>query len=104
VIIVACSLLVAAWSQWLNSFDDKPDVLFQRAGSIATIFAVIAEANILNIKRTFEYDGFGSVGSVSIESKYRKLHYFYESVLLVLIMISTLVWGYGDIAYREWII
>ena len=101
-IVIAVGLMAGAWFQWCNAFNDKPEIWFQRAGSIATMFAIIAEANILNIKRITDPSGWGSEQAEPFIERYSWILPWYEGVLLILLLFSTAVWGYGDLIYLRW--
>lgn len=87
-------------TQWLLT--DTPEMWFQRAGSLATTLIVLAEANLLNVSRIIEAPGFSSPLAEVFSETHNKMYHVYQAILLVLAMLSTIVWGYGDLIYLKW--
>jgi hypothetical protein len=73
---------------------------FQRSGSIVTVFAVYIQFELLSIQGFVNPNG---IISEEQGERHEKYHIFYDVISLfdiALIIIGTLIWGYGDIFWR----
>ncbi|WP_105200418.1 hypothetical protein [Pseudoalteromonas sp. T1lg10] len=93
--IVSGFLLVAAWQGWLMPLCDEPKVWFQRAGSIVTMLAVFGDLFVY--RGSF---GLASLSELNAEKELRSLIFISKSLVLVMPIVGTAVWGYGDLLYQ----
>lgn len=79
---------------------DDPAYWFQRGGSIAVLLAAISEYMLLCVDSEINYPESGYVGEDKWKKKYGTLHKSANIFALMVAVIGTIVWGYGDIPFK----
>ena len=93
---------ICAWHGILQQ-DDAVSIWFQRSGSLTVLFAVWAEFKLFKIHRLTSpmseggetYQDAAHTGE--LKTKYGKTLNAINFVSAVLVIIGTVIWGYGDI-------
>lgn len=102
--LIALPIPFLAYYGVLMPVEDQLAVWFQRSGSLITIFAVIAELTMLKIPEIINADGNTLIGNVMYApfdqgTIQEKLFIFYRYLGGFLIILGTIIWGYGDLIY-----
>jgi NADH:ubiquinone oxidoreductase subunit 6 (subunit J) len=80
---------------------DKPEIWFQRSGSVSVLLVIIAEYILGFIGIHVNAVGLIVKEQEEIIKKYKKIHTIAKYIGLVLAVIGTFIWGYGDLAWCE---
>jgi hypothetical protein len=76
---------------------------FQRSGAVTTLFSFLAAAlAVVTSGRLHTPGTFGSQNKIEVLIEFKKRFGFAEIGLLILTLLGTVIWGYGDILLR-WI-
>ena len=104
ILLVAFSAVIpiCAWHGFLQQ-DDDVSIWFQRSGSLTVLFAVWAEYKLFKVHRLTmpmseggeTYQDAAHTGE--LKTKYGKILNAINFVSAVLVIIGTVIWGYGDI-------
>lgn len=73
---------------------------WQRAGAPVAVFAFIAQNKCQYLWSLLTPGSFTSVEMESLRAKYRRTHQISLSVAIILTVIGTVVWGYGDLFFK----
>jgi hypothetical protein len=92
-----CALLPPLLSLLIRPQAEPPGQWFERSGAVMTVFAVLAQFKAVNIATMIE----GGMFEESREAyrKYKGYQAFASGLSLVLVVIGTVVWGYGDLLF-----
>jgi hypothetical protein len=98
-IFAALSILMPALSLsgLLKPTSEVLGVWFQRSGATTVVFAVFAEWKATNMLGVFKPLGFVDQTFHSTRDKYLKQVKFYNYIALSLVVLGTVIWGYGDL-------
>lgn len=77
-----------------------PFYWFQRSGSITVLFAVIAEYFLFRVGADINPPPSSYVAEMKWNDKYGAKHRTCSVLALVLVVLGTFIWGYGDIPFR----
>jgi hypothetical protein len=92
-ISVVCGLLAAFGI--LKPENEPREIWFQRSGSLVVLFAAIGEYYVSNMRVTLRPAGY--VGITAMENELSFSVKFFHSVALTLVVMGTIIWGYGDL-------
>jgi hypothetical protein len=76
---------------------DTPGQWFERRGAVMTAFAVFAQFKAGSIATMIAGGTFGE--SWEAYHKYKRLQAVAAGLSLVLVVVGTVVWGYGDLLF-----
>jgi hypothetical protein len=102
IIIVILSILVPVISffvPWQPSGETLAS-WFQRSGSILVGLSVFAEFRLLSIHSTVNPGAGVMTFNNGTSVKQKKAYEILSSVVFVLAIFGTIIWGYGDIPFR----
>jgi hypothetical protein len=88
-------LVIHIWGGPDSSFS-----AFHRSGSIMVSFGAIAEVFAVSIFTQLNPSGMVSVGFDEFKKKYGKLPSQYTFIVLVIVIIGTLISGFGDLVVK----
>lgn len=77
-----------------------PFYWFQRSGSITVLFAVIAEYFLFRVDGDINPPPSSYVAEMKWNDRYGDKHRFCSVLALMLAVLGTFIWGYGDILFR----
>jgi hypothetical protein len=92
-ISVVCALLAAFGI--LKPANEPLDIWFQRSGSLVVLFAAIGEYYVSIMRATLRPAGY--VGITAMENELSFTVKCYHFAALALVIIGTIIWGYGDL-------
>jgi hypothetical protein len=75
---------------------------FSRSGAVTTIFAILAEVILIRAKLSITPPGFGWKGLNELRHKFLPKFQRPDLLILILSILGTLIWGYGDLLF-EWL-
>ncbi|MCW6054171.1 hypothetical protein [Pseudomonas fragariae (ex Marin et al. 2024)] len=70
---------------------------FGRSGAVTTIFAILAEVILIRAKLSITPPGFGWKGLQEQRGRFIPKFERPEWLILILTVVGTLIWGYGDL-------
>lgn len=70
---------------------------FSRSGAVTTVFAILAEVILIRAKLSITPAGFGWPGLQDLRDKFIPKFERPELLILILTVVGTLNWGYGDL-------
>ena len=73
---------------------------FSRSGAVTTVFAILAEVILIRAKLSITPPGFGWKGLKEQRDKFIPKFEGPEMLILILTILGTLIWGYGDLLYN----
>jgi len=73
---------------------------FQRSGSIMVVFALISEMRAYQMFDIFKPAGYVDITYTETEKKYSSQVTMCNIIAFTLIVVGTLIWGYGDIPFK----
>lgn len=93
---------ICAWYGFLQQ-DDDVSIWFQRSGSLMVLFAVWAEYKLFKVHRLTmpmseggeTYQDAAHTGE--LKTKYGKILNVINFISAILVIMGTVIWGYGDI-------
>jgi hypothetical protein len=95
-------LAIGCWAPIYALIFPRPEselagVWLQRSGSLMTVCALLAAHLISGAKSSITPAGFGWVGLNELRAAYLPRQNKFEVLSLVIVLIGTLIWGYGDL-------
>lgn len=84
-----CWLMIKIGLNIPLAMKDSPELWFQRSGSLITLVGVLLEYHLVKI-RFMPY---------SERAEQKQISNFPERVVLLMIVIGTIIWGYGDLLF-----
>jgi len=94
---LAILMPVFSLSGLLKPSSEALGVWFQRSGATTVVFAVFAELKASNMLAVFKPSGFVDQTFHSTRDKYLKQVKLYNYIALFLVVLGTVIWGYGDL-------
>jgi hypothetical protein len=79
---------------------DRPG-WFGRSGAVTTVFAILAQVILIRAKLSITPAGFGWEGLQEQRDKFIPKFNSPELLILVVTVVGTLIWGYGDLLYLQ---
>lgn len=100
--VVSLIILLNGWYSWLNYFNDKPEIWFQRSGSLMVICLIFSEYHIYNIASDISKPNV-NISTYAIQTKILFKPYIkpIQFIAIFLAIISTFIWGYGDLLFLK---
>jgi hypothetical protein len=92
-------ILFAGWSGWLNNFCDKPEICFQRSGSLMTVVLLVTDYYVYKLLGDVNVIDMTPPESWAVKDFYRPYVKILLYIALFLTMLATFIWGYGDLVY-----
>lgn len=103
VMLLIASAIFAPLYSWLGSWmpaSESKAVWIQRSGAITTLFSFMAGAMIVFSSGRLHTPGhFADANRYPILQEFRWLFGLAESLIFVLSIVGTIIWGYGDLLY-----
>jgi hypothetical protein len=102
-LLMAFVIPILAWVG-VCQYDQDIGAWFQRSGSFTVVFAVWAEIKISHINNIIKpiNDSYqAGADSSAIDSCYSKVMKVLNIIVPILVIIGTVIWGYGDIIKNE---
>ena len=97
----SCSIyfLFIGWNGWLNVFNDKPEIWFQRSGSIMLVSLLIADYYVY--KLSSDVNDLDMIPGHAIRTKdaYRPYIKVLHPVAIILTLFATVICGYGELIF-----
>jgi len=84
---------------WLRPSADHVEVWFARGGAPVTIFALIAQTRVTRLADVLTPGHFGHAGFNGLRDKYRLWKIGGNAVALVMTVVGTVMWAYGDLLW-----
>lgn len=97
---IAVAVILLPFIDALKPINEHFDTWFQRAGAPMTIFALIAQSRVGRLSELLTPNAFSTQEFNRIILKYRKYVAFGNTTTLLLVIIGTLIWAYGDIFWK----
>lgn len=97
--IAAIVLLLAGWYGWGNYFSDKPEMWFQRSGSMVTALLLVSDYYVYKLANDVGEMDMIPQHAVKTKDAYRPFVKILPYMAIFLTVLGTFVWGYGDILY-----
>ena len=98
---VAIIVLLFSFTEALKPSDEQFATWFQRAGAPMTIFALIVQSQVSQLRDLLTPNTFSTQEFNNILLKYRKYRSIGNAVSLFLVIVGTIIWAYGDIFYKK---
>jgi hypothetical protein len=99
--VVSIALMFCGWYGWLNYFLDKPEIWFQRSGSIMTAILFISDYNVYKLSADIVRMDMIPNSAIKVKDKYKPFIKPLQYLAVSLTIFSTFIWGYGDLMYLE---
>lgn len=96
---IFCFLM--GWNGWFNYFSDKPEVWFQRSGSIMLVLLVIADYHVYKLNGDVDDLDMTPCHAVKAKDNYRAYVKKLPLIAIVLTLMATAICGYGDLIYSS---
>ena len=99
---ISAVIPVCAWHGILQQ-DDNVSIWFQRSGSLTVLFAVWAEYKLFKIRKLTNPMSEGGetwqdlAHQGALKTKYKKMLNVINFISVILVIIGTVIWGYGDL-------
>jgi hypothetical protein len=75
---------------------------WSRAGAPMSVFAVLSQNAAIRLGEYLQFGSFSSSEMVTLRQKYCAVQAFGFRLSIVLTLVGTLVWGYGDLMIGAW--
>lgn len=95
--ILAVGIPLAAYNAWLIPISETEGSWFQRSGSLAVLFAVWMEYNLMKVNEYITLPGIAVSEQIRVSDKYKRTYKVLQYSAIVLVFIGTFIWGYGDL-------
>jgi hypothetical protein len=98
--LCVCAIIPLLFSMlgWFKPQAEPLGQWFQRSGAVMTVFAVYAQFKANSITAMIAGSGWG--GPFALDPRYKGQQNVAAGLSLALVIIGTLVWGYGDLLFR----
>ncbi|MBQ0761395.1 MAG: hypothetical protein KBT78_01015 [Marinobacter psychrophilus] len=96
-------LLIAALIPFLATVEAlRPEaedtaLWFQRSGSLTVLFAVLSEFRLQTVDEHINPRGIWDSFQENMKQKYSRKHFLLSAISVLLAIIGTIIWGYGDL-------
>jgi hypothetical protein len=97
--IVAIVLLLTGWYGWGNYFSDKPEIWFQRSGSMMTVVLLVSDYYVYKLSNDVGQMNMIPQHATKTKDAYRPYVKKLPYIAIFLTVLATFIWGYGDILY-----
>lgn len=102
-LVIIC-LLTPILLLMIDVKEETTAVWFQRSGSVMVALALLADIRVIKIDRLIiARDHSFLYTHIYIEQKYNKKLNFVRYMSYLLVAIGTVIWGYGDLLYHQFI-
>lgn len=78
---------------------EKVDIWFQRSGAITVLFAAWMEYILAKSNEHINLSGIVVSQQILLSDKYKKPYRIAQYIGIVMLIIGTIIWGYGDLIY-----
>lgn len=95
--LLAVLALVLGFFGILRPDSQTVPMWFQRSGSVATVLLILAERRLSILIDKLNPRGIGDLAVIELWNKYSSDLIFYRDRITVFIMLSTIIWGFGDL-------
>ncbi|MFQ3191576.1 MAG: hypothetical protein ACI936_002717 [Paraglaciecola sp.] len=92
-------LMFAGWYGWANDFSDKPEVWFQRSGSLMTAVLLFSDYYVYKLSSDVGQINMIPPHAMNTKDTYRPYIRKLPYIAVFLTMVATFIWGYGDLIY-----
>ena len=94
--LLAIAVAIAAYNSIFIPCEEKPEIWFQRSGSIVVLFAVWIEYKLIKINGDVNPSGSSYSQQQKLNTKYGTAYKIASYLVAVLAISGTFIWGYGD--------
>jgi len=96
-VIISLIVPILAWCSFFMPQDEDPSTWFQRSGSIAVLFSVWAEYNLMKVNHLLVVTESGYGALVHYENKHAAIHRVSQYFAVLIAITGTFIWGYGGL-------
>lgn len=97
--IASILILFAGWHGWVNYFSDKPEIWFQRSGSLMTVVLLFTDYYVYKLSSDVGQMDMIPNHAVKTKDAYRPYIKKLPYIAIFLTVLATFIWGYGDLVY-----
>jgi len=94
-------ILGVGWNGFLNYFNDKPEVWFQRSGSLMTVILLFSDYYVYKLHSDVNELNMMPRFAIRTKDAYRKYVKIFPYFAVFLTILATFIWGYGDIVFLQ---
>lgn len=103
IVIAIAAPLYAMFGQWTPAGESR-SIWVQRSGAVTTLFSFIAAGmSVFTSGRLHTPGFFGDKNRIVILVEFRSRFQFAETLIFILSIIGTVLWGYGDLLFNWWV-
>ena len=95
--LLAVGIPLAAYNACLMPLSETEGSWFQRSGSLAVLFAVWMEYNLMKVSEYVTLPGIAVSEQIHVSNKYKPTYIILQYIAIILMVIGTFIWGYGDL-------
>jgi cytochrome c biogenesis protein CcdA len=99
--ILSFLILGAGWFGWLNYFSDKPEIWFQRSGSLMTVVLLVSDYYVYKLLSDVGESNMIPQFAMRTKDAYRKYVKVLPYFAVSLTVLATFIWGYGDLVFLQ---
>ena len=99
--VLSVFFFFSGWNSWFNYYNDLPQFWFQRSGSIMTAILLFSDYYVFKLSDDLKRVNMTPSFALKTKNTYRPYVRVFKYIAVFLTVLATLVWGYGDIAYKE---
>uniref|UniRef100_U1KRN0 Uncharacterized protein n=1 Tax=Pseudoalteromonas citrea DSM 8771 TaxID=1117314 RepID=U1KRN0_9GAMM len=89
--------IILGWFGVFKPNTEGLDVWFQRSGSITVVFALLCEFKLFPVNNSLYISRIHFNDFSQLKEKYGLLHNILSMIALILMILGTIIWGYGDL-------
>lgn len=97
--LLSILILGIGWVGWLNYFNDKSEVWFQRSDSLMTVTLIFADYYVYKLFNDVSKLDRMPKSALSNKDAYRKYVKIFPYFAVFLTILATFIWGCGDILF-----
>ncbi len=97
--VISFFILLTGWYGWANCFSDKPEMWFQRSGSMMTVVLLVADYYVYKLSNDVGQMNMIPPHAVRTKDLYRPYVKKLPYIAIFLTVFATFIWGYGDLIY-----
>ncbi len=99
--ILSILILGTGWYGWFNYFKDKPEIWFQRSGSLMTVVLLVVDYYVYKLLSDVGESNTMPQFAMRTKDAYRKYVKIFPYFAVFLTVLATFIWGYGDLVFLE---
>jgi len=103
--IIGITAPVAALALEWMPIGEKRTIWFQRSGAVTTLFSFLGAAlAVVTSGRLYTPGSYGQLDKIEVLKEFKTQFIWAEIGLIVLSVLGTIIWGYGDLIVRQFLI